>query len=645
MGKIKLPSPAQIKELQESQERYEKFFQAALFGVVIHDGKRIIFGNQEAVRLVGGKSQKEFIGKSILPFIHPESRVAVAKRILKMMVTGKTAPLFREKFVRVNGEPFNVEVTSTPIHYQGKSAFQTIFRDINTQVKEEEELRQERQHLSGILNTQNTLVVRVDLKNKITYMNAAYKRAYGLKVGDTFWVKVHPDDAKATEEALAKLQNPPFKCALEQRSEVRGKWRWVWWEDSVIRDSQGKIIEIQGVGFDIDARKKAEEELMKAKIRAEETAAQEEALLESIGEGVVSIDVEGRIIFINKVAQRVIGKSAWEIAGQPFERLLPLVDEKGQHIPKERMPLQVALEKGETVAVSSISTPYYLKPDSEPMPIALTATPVKLGKDTIGAIVVFRDVRMEKKVDRAKTEFVFLASHQLLTPLSAIKWYLELILAGDTGEVKGRLKDYLETAYKSTSRMGNLVNALLNVSRLEMGTFAVNPENTEISALADTILEDFAANISGKRLTVKKDYRPPRRLKVDPNLMHIILQNLISNAVKYTPENGEITVSLSKKGEDFLIQVSDTGLGISQEDQPEVFTKLFRGKNIQEADPEGVGLGLYIVKSMVERLGGKIWFTSTEGKGTTFFVTIPLTGMVKREGSRTLIARKENAKK
>ena len=309
------------------------------------------------------------------------------------------------------------------------------------------------------------------------------------------------------------------------------------------------------------------------------------------------------------------------------------------------MPLQVALEKGETVAVSSISTPYYFKPDSEAMPIALTATPVKLGKDTIGAIVVFRDVRMEKKVDRAKTEFVSLASHQLLTPLSAIKWYLELILAGDTGEVKGRLKDYLETVYKSTSRMGNLVNALLNVSRLEMGTFAVNPENTEISALADTILEDFAANISGKRLTVKKDYRPPRRLKVDPNLMHIILQNLISNAVKYTPENGEITVSLSKKGEDFLIQVSDTGLGISQEDQPEVFTKLFRGKNIQEADPEGVGLGLYIVKSMVERLGGKIWFSSTEGKGTAFFVTIPLTGMVKREGSRTLISRKENAKK
>jgi len=210
MGKIKLPSPAQIKELQESQEHYEKFFQAALFGVVIHDGKKIIFGNQEAVRLVGGKSQKEFIGKSILPFIHPESRVAVAKRILKMMVTGKTAPLFREKFVRVNGEPFNVEVTSTPIHYQGKSAFQTIFRDINTQVKEEEELRQERQHLSGILNTQNTLVVRVDLKNKITYMNAAYKRAYGLKVGDTFWVKVYPDDAKATEEALAKLQNLPL---------------------------------------------------------------------------------------------------------------------------------------------------------------------------------------------------------------------------------------------------------------------------------------------------------------------------------------------------------------------------------------------------------------------------------------------------
>ena len=199
----------------------------------------------------------------------------------------------------------------------------------------------------------------------------------------------------------------------------------------------------------------------------------------------------------------------------------------------------------------------------------------------------------------------------------------------------------METAYKSTTRMGNLVNALLNVSRLEMGTFAVNPENIEISVLADTTLRDFAEKISRKSLTVKKDYHLPRRLKADPNLMQIILQNLLSNSVKYTPENGKIAISLGQDGKDFLIQVSDTGLGIPDEDQPEVFTKLFRGKNIQEADPEGVGLGLYIVKSMVERLGGKIWFTSREGKGTTFFVTIPLAGMKRKEGSRTLIARKE----
>jgi len=407
------------------------------------------------------------------------------------------------------------------------------------------------------------------------------------------------------------------------------------------------VIEVAGKKYllntarDITEKKQSEKALMAAKIQAEETAAQEEALLNSIGEGVVSIDVGGRIIFTNKVAQKIIGKTAWEMAGQPFERLLPLVDEKGERILKDKMPLQVALKKGETVAVSSLSTPYYFKPDGEVVPIALTATPVKLVKETIGAIVVFRDVRLEKKVDRAKTEFVSLASHQLLTPLSAIKWYLELILSGDTGEVKGRLKDYLETAYKSTTRMGNLVNALLNVSRLEMGTFAVNPENIEISVLADTTLRDLAEKISHKSLTVKKDYRPPQWLKADPNLMQIILQNLLSNSVKYTPENGKIILSLGGDGEDFLIQVSDTGLGIPDEDQPEVFTKLFRGKNIQEADPEGVGLGLYIVKSMVERLGGKIWFTSREGKGTTFFVTIPLAGMKKREGSRTLIARKE----
>lgn len=258
------------------------------------------------------------------------------------------------------------------------------------------------------------------------------------------------------------------------------------------------------------------------------------------------------------------------------------------------------------------------------------STPLKI----VGTL---QDVTKEKEVDQAKSEFVSLASHQLRTPLSAINWYTEMLIAGDAGNLSEEQKKYLQEVYAANHRMVDLVNSLLNVSRLELGTFTVEPQAISIKEISQSVLGELKPQIVQKNLHLKEDYDESIGLYMaDPKLMRIIIQNFLTNAVKYTPENGSISISLMKDIENILIKVSDSGYGIPKDQQSKIFSKLFRADNVKEKDTEGTGLGLYIIKSIVSESKGKVWFESEENKGTTFFVTLPLSGMQKKDGAKQL---------
>jgi signal transduction histidine kinase len=238
----------------------------------------------------------------------------------------------------------------------------------------------------------------------------------------------------------------------------------------------------------------------------------------------------------------------------------------------------------------------------------------------------------EQEVDRAKTEFVSLASHQLRTPLSSINWYTEMLLAGDAGEINDEQKKFLTEVYKGNQRMVELINALLNVSRLELGTFAVDPEDTDVIALAQSVLDEQMPQIHERNIQLSTHLAPGTpHLLADPKLLRMVLQNLVSNAVKYTLPGGSLSVRVEPDADNIAITVADTGLGIPKEEQGRIFSKLFRATNARTSDT-----GLYIVKSVVENAGGTIHFESTEGKGTTFFIKLPKTGMHKKEGAKSL---------
>lgn len=232
--------------------------------------------------------------------------------------------------------------------------------------------------------------------------------------------------------------------------------------------------------------------------------------------------------------------------------------------------------------------------------------------------------RRLEEIDRTKTEFIALAAHQLRTPLTTVKWYTEILL-GEGESLTDEQRQSLQAMAESNERMVELVNALLNVSRIELGATRVEQETCSLTGIADQILSELRPEIEAKHLAITRHYeRGSGEVRSDRKLLQMILDNLVSNAVKYTPPQGNITVVLEKNPDSISMTVSDTGYGIPTSEQERVFTKLFRAQNIRKRDTTGTGLGLYLVKLIVDKLGGSISFESVENQGTTFRVLLPL---------------------
>ncbi|MFA6429185.1 MAG: ATP-binding protein [Patescibacteria group bacterium] len=376
------------------------------------------------------------------------------------------------------------------------------------------------------------------------------------------------------------------------------------------------------------------EDLSTAKQVVQQEQAKDEALLNSIGDGLIAIDDQGLITYINEAAVHLLGETQKQFVGTPFHKAWTVRTEEGTEVPLAQRPVQQAL-LGNTKVLSSDYI--YVRKDGTSFAAATTATPIISHGQTLGVILVIRDISHEKSIDRAKSEFVSLASHQLRTPLSAINWYTEMLLAGDAGPLQPEQTKFLQEINEGNQRMIVLVNSLLNVSRLELGTFTIEPQPTNVIDIAQAVLKELTGQIQIKHLTINTSFSTTLPLlSVDPKLMRMIFENLLSNAVKYTPAEGTVSISVQPQDRDLLITVQDNGFGIPEAQQSKIFTKLFRADNVRAKDTEGTGLGLYIVHSILENSGGKIWFTSVENKGTTFFVTIPLTGMQKKTGTREL---------
>lgn len=245
--------------------------------------------------------------------------------------------------------------------------------------------------------------------------------------------------------------------------------------------------------------------------------------------------------------------------------------------------------------------------------------------ETLGVMKIFYNLTREKMIDKMKSEFISIAAHQLRTPLSAIKWVVKMVLDGDAGKLNKEQEKLLSKGYASNERIINLVNDMLNVSRIEEGRFGYNFQKEDYSKTLKRHIDDLEPIIKKKSIKLKLE-APEKMLSVfmDKSKMDLVFQNLLENAVKYTPEFGKILIAI-EKGDKFLkTRIKDNGVGIPEKDQPKLFSKFFRAENVMRMQTEGSGLGLFIVKNIIKKHGGEISFKSEEGKGTEFVFTIPI---------------------
>jgi PAS domain S-box-containing protein len=349
-----------------------------------------------------------------------------------------------------------------------------------------------------------------------------------------------------------------------------------------------------------------------------------ENLVENAADLIITTDLDDRILTWNRGAEVLFGYTKDEVVGNHLSILLP--PERFHEL--EEMRAKVAISG----ALRDLEVRSKRK-DGEMIYLSLSVSPIRdVEEKIVGFLRVAKDVtekkryeRRLKELDKMKSDFVSNVSHELRTPLTSIKGSVDNMLDGLTGTLNEKQVRYLTRIKSNTDRLSRLINDLLDLSRIESGRVEIRSTSLSLTALAEEVAEQLKSLAAEKLIRIEVPPPDPRMtVWADRDKITQVLMNLIGNAVKFTPQNGKVTVALEKNGDDYVqISVADTGPGILSEEKNKIFSKFYQFADIDKEKPKGSGLGLAISKALVEMHGGKIWVESEAGKGSKFYFTLP----------------------
>ena len=357
-----------------------------------------------------------------------------------------------------------------------------------------------------------------------------------------------------------------------------------------------------------------------------------EVALNSIHDGVVITDKTGVIRYINPAAAQMINTGVNRAVGLDYGLVIKLESKEGRELSDQENPLAQSMATGQPLEPTQLSL--IVDQSEQRLPISLS---VQLSNDANASrIITFRDITKELAEEGEQTEFISTASHEMRTPVATIDGYLSLCLNPQTATIDQRAQGYLTAAQKASKHLGKLFQDLLDVTKLDDGHIKAHFVPVEMVSLIQGISDDYAVQAKDAKLNYSFGSNDQstfgsnnRRMNqvvygfIDVDFMREIMGNLISNAIKYTPAGGSIYVNVRGDGDRVLINVTDTGIGISAEDLGHIFQKFYRVDNSDTRTIGGTGLGLHIVKQRVEAMGGKVWAESAFGEGSTFYVSLP----------------------
>jgi PAS domain S-box-containing protein len=349
-------------------------------------------------------------------------------------------------------------------------------------------------------------------------------------------------------------------------------------------------------------------------------AAQHVAILTAITDGVAVSDEKGHLTVLNDAAQRVMHLGQEEFIGQPPSVLFAAFPEQEQQAALEALAQVTVRSRGQRTP--SLVTVMLRQ---EHQTVQASFMPMFDERQHFaGTVIVFRDVTREQEISQAKSEFVSIVAHELRTPMTSIKGYTDLLLQGAVGGVTDGQQHFLQIVKTNVDRLSALVSDLLDTSRIEAGRIKLERMPLQVTEIAHEVCDSIAETIRkrGLTLTVEEASFVPT-VYADRNRVIQILVNLLSNAYRYTPTGGAIRMSIKPADKAVLVEIADNGIGIGPQDQDRVFEPFYRTNQELVSKQPGTGLGLPIVKSLVELHGGKTWLESELGKGSTFRFTLP----------------------
>lgn len=337
-------------------------------------------------------------------------------------------------------------------------------------------------------------------------------------------------------------------------------------------------------------------------------------VLSSIVDGIIALDFNKNILLSNKAAEEITGFTQAEMLSHPIDQMIHLFADQEEILSKIycQAPFnQIAKLVGKSgrQAKVNLST------------VQLNGTV----QTNVSCILILHDIAKEEELEKMRLDFVSMASHELKTPLTSIIGYLSVFINDNKGKVEKEELDLLEKSLTSGQQLLTLVQNLLNVNKIEREQMSVNSQVLDYLPIIIKAVEDLKSQAVQKEVILNFNPLPDvPKVLADPIRIPEVITNLLANAINYTSAGGRVDVSLEVSPVELTTIVSDTGIGIPKEAMPHLFNKFFRVSNQMQQASKGTGLGLYISKSIIEKLGGKIWVESEVGKGSKFSFTLPL---------------------
>jgi PAS domain S-box-containing protein len=514
-----------------------------------------------------------------------------------------------------------VDAHSQAMTVNGKrTGWVTLIQDITERKNTEEALKQSEEKYRELINTSTDAIISTDSQTLITIWNSGAERVFGYKekemLGQSILTIFPTTLHKYLAREIINIKNIGTTKHTNRIFETDGLKRdctTVPIEVSLsTRKAENNSI-ITTIIRDISIRKEAEEKLRESEERYRD-------LFENASDFIQSCNAEGKLIYVNKAWRNALGYSEKEVPNLKFSDII-----HPDYIKHCNLTLQKVIS-GETV--NSVETGFIAK-DKRLILVEGNVNPVSQNGKVVATRAIFRDITIRKeaeeklrKIDQMKSEFLSNVSHELRTPLQSIGGFTKLILTGKVPDPATQ-QEFLQIIDREAMHLGNLINGLLDMSRLEVGRFQIYRKPTSVYDVFTDSIQMFHSLAREKDITLNEDI--PAKLpemEVDSERMRQVIINLLGNAIKFSDPGSSVNVKVAVKDSELLFKVTDHGIGIRDEAIPHLFERFYRVEG--ETVRGGTGLGLYISKQIIEAHGGKIWAESQFGQGSTFSFTLPI---------------------